>query len=106
MSLETFYKKATVHNAFNESNFWSQNAVIQLINDKITVLKSGTRLDCALEKTNREMFTKKNGAGFGGFNVLVLLSDGRTRLSANCDNITSSIKDLKVTIIQLASFQF
>ena len=102
VSLETFHEKATVHNIFSNSNFWSVNAVIDLINNSVTDLKSPTDLDCALETANRRMFA--NGYRPGVKNILVVFTDGRKRPSSKCDSLKSSIEDLKVTIIQLAWF--
>ena len=102
VSLETFHGKATVHNTFSHSDFWSVNAVIQLINNTVIDLKSPTYLDCALDTANDKMFT--NGYRSGVKNVLVVFTDGRERRSPKCDNLQSSIEDLKVTIIQLAWF--
>ena len=104
VSLETFNKKAIVHNKFNDPNYWSVNALIDLINISIDKLKSPTRLDFALEEANGTMFTEDNGDRSGERNVLVVFTDGRTHESTDSGKLESSIGALKVTIIQLAWF--
>ena len=101
VSLETFNKNALVLNKFNDPNYWSANALIDLINTSIDKLKSPTRLDYALEEANGTMFTEANGDRPGDRNVLVVFTDGRSHESTDFDKYSAYIKDLKVTIIQM-----
>ena len=96
VSLETFNKKATVHNKLNDPNYWSVNALIDLINISIDKLKSPTRLDYAVVEANGTMFTVANGDRPGDRNVLVVFTDGRTHESTDSNKLTNSITDLKV----------
>ena len=104
VSLETFYKPAKVHNSFNDSNFWSVNAVTDFINNTITDLKRGTHLDNALEEANNKMFTEGNGDRSGEVSALVLFSDGKNFPGHNEIKLKSALEGLKVTIIQFAWF--
>ena len=104
VSLETFNKKAQVHNKFNDPNFWSYAALLDLIETSIDKLKSPTRLDFALEEANGTMFTEENGDRPGERNVLVVFTDGRTHESTDLEKFTVYIQYLKVTIIQEAWF--
>ena len=101
VSLETFNKKALVLNKFNDPNYWSANALIDLINTSIDKLKSPTRLDYALEEANGTMFTEASGDRPGDRNVLVVFTDGRSHESTDFDKYSAYIKDLKVSIIQI-----
>ena len=102
VSLETFNKRATVHNKFNDPDYWSLNAVIDLINTSIDDLKSPTRLDYALQRANDTMYTEANGDRPGQRNVLVLFTDGRTHEKTDLVRYSAYIKALKVTVIQMA----
>ena len=104
VSLETFNNKAQVHNKLNDPTFWSKDAFLDLIQRKISKLKSPTRLDFALGEANREMFTEANGDRPGVPNVLVVFTDGRTHESTDLEKNTANIKELKVTIIQRPGF--
>ena len=105
VSLETFHKKATVHNRFNDPTYWSVNAVIDLINDNINNLRSPTRLDRALQAADNKMYTSAYGDRSGEVNVLVVFTDGRTQDATNFNALNSSVESLtEVTIIQLAWF--
>ena len=104
VSLETFNNKAQVHNKLNDPTFWSKDAFLDLIQGKISELKSPTRLDFALEEANREMFTEANGDRPGVPNVLVMFTDGRTHESTDLEKNTANIKELKVTFIQRLGF--
>ena len=104
VSLETFSRNAQVHNKFNDPNFWSYAALLDLIEKSIDKLKSPTRLDFALKEANGTMFTVENGDRPGVPNVLVVSTDGRTHDSTDFGKFTAYIQDLKVTIIQEAWF--
>lgn len=104
VSLETFSKKAQVHNKFNDPKYWSNDAILDLVQTIISKLKSPTRLDYALKEANSTMFTEANGDRPGERNVLVVFTDGRTHDSTDFEKFTAYIKDLKVTIIQMPGF--
>ena len=104
VSLETFHKKATVHNRFNDPTYWSVNAVIDLINTSIDKLKSPTYLDNALEDANFIMYAEANGYRSGNGNVLLVFTDGRTNDDTDLYKLASSTIALEVTIIYLAWF--
>ena len=104
VSLETFNRMGTIHNRFNDPNFWSVNDVIGLINTTINELKSPTFLDRALQEANGRMFTEEYGDRPGEMDYLVVFTDGRTNDNTDFDALTSAIADLRVTIIQLAWF--
>ena len=104
VSLETFARTATVHNAFNDPAFWSVNALIGLINGTIGTLRSPTFLDRALREANGTMFTEENGDRPGEMNYLVVFTDGRTNERTDFDAFASAIEGLRVIIIQLAWF--
>ena len=105
VSLETFFKRATVHNKFNDPTYWSVSAVIDLINNSFDKLRSPTRVDLALEAADEIMYTAANGDRSGEVNVLVVLTDGRTQDATNFNALNSSVESLtEVTIIQLAWF--
>ena len=105
VSLETFFKRATVHNKFNDPTYWSVSAVIDLINNSFNKLRSPTRVDLALETADEIMYTAANGDRSGEVNVLVVFTDGRTQDATNFNALNSSVESLtEVTIIQLAWF--
>jgi len=104
VSLETFNKEAQVHNMFNDPNYWSVDAVLDLINTSIDKLKQPTRLDYALEKANGTMFTEANGDRPGDRNVMVMFTDGRTHENTDLVKYEAYLKALKVIIIQVALF--
>ena len=96
VSLETFHRSATVHNRFNDPDFWSVNAVIDLINTAIDRLRSPTFLDRALQEANDIMFTQASGDRSGEVNVLVVFTDGRTNDRTDLDALGRSVEDLQV----------
>ena len=104
VSLETFHRSATVHNTFNDPTFWSVDAVINLINDTVTTLRSPTFLDRALQAANGIMYTEENGDRPGEKNILVVFTDGRTNDNTDFAILESAIVGLQVTIIQFAGF--
>ena len=104
VSLETFHRRATVHNKFNDPTRWSVNAVIDLINTSINNLRSPTYIDRALQTANDTMFTVEYGDRPGDMNVLVAFTDGRTNPLTDSDLLADSIEALRVTIIQFDRF--
>ena len=105
VSLETFFKRATVHNKFNDPTYWSVSAVIDLINNSFNKLRSPTRVDLALETADEIMYTTANGDRSGEMNVLVVFTDGRTQDQTDFNVLTSAVESLtNVSIIQLTWF--
>ena len=96
VSLETFHRSVTVHNRFNDPDFWSVNAVIDLINTAIDRLRSPTFLDRALQEANEIMFTEASGDRSGEVNVLVVFTDGRTNDRTDFDALGRSVEGLQV----------
>ena len=77
---------------------------MDLIDISINKLRAPTRLDFALEKANDLMFTEESGDRPGERNVLVLFTDGHTSHKTDFAKYAKYIKDLKVTIFQVALF--
>ena len=96
VSLETFHRSATVHNLFNDPDFWSVSAVIDLINNDIDRLRSPTFLDRALREANEIMFTQASGDRSEEVNVLVVFTDGRTNDRTDLDALRRSVGGLQV----------
>lgn len=96
VSLETFHKESTIHNYFNNTNYYTENAILHLINSSINKLKKPTRLDYALSKANEEMFTEKSGDRSGVRSVMVLFHDGRSHPSTVVEQYLNAVTDLKV----------
>ena len=95
VSLETFAEFSTLHNKFKNTAYHSEQAVDDLIDDKVRgPLKKPTRLDRALSKANEEMFTQENGDRPGVLSVLILMTDGKTH--PNTQDFSSSVDSLKV----------
>lgn len=103
VSLETFSKKAKVHNKFNDPTYWSVDAVLDLVNTSISKLKSPTHLDFALKEATDTMFTEANGDRPGERNVLVVFTDGRTHDSTDFQKLRAYIKDLKSKGVRLVA---
>ena len=78
VSLETFHKKSTLHNKFNDENYHSNKAIDDLITSSLNKLSQPTRLDRALTTANRQMFTKQSGQRLGIGSAMVLYTDGRS----------------------------
>ena len=78
VSLETFDDESVIHNFFKDSDYYSEEAALALIDNSIDELSKPTRLDLALEKANEEMFTEESGDRPGVRSVMVLFTDGRS----------------------------
>ncbi|XP_078345496.1 matrilin-1-like [Oculina patagonica] len=100
VSLETFHKESTIHNYFNNTNFYTEKALLDLINKAINKLKQPTRLDYALQKA-KEMFTPKSGDRDGVRNVMVLFTDGRSHPNTQDVQYENAVKDLKAKGVRL-----
>lgn len=96
VSFETFAKTSTVHNYFNDTNYYTEKAILDLINSNIHKLTKPTRLDLALQKADKEMFTEKSGNRAGVKSVLVLFTDGRSHPNTDVDLYRTSVANMKV----------
>ncbi|KAL9968597.1 hypothetical protein ACROYT_G020706 [Oculina patagonica] len=54
VSLETFAEESFLHNFFNDPNYHSQEAVVELIDSNINELTQPTRLDHALQMADED----------------------------------------------------
>ena len=97
MSFETFAKESTIHSKFKDAEYYSEEAVLDLIDNKIDKLTKPTRLDLALEKADEEMFTEESGERLGFRSVMLLFTDGRSHpRKTDVDKYNTDIKDIKV----------
>jgi len=78
VSLETFEKKSTLHNKFNDDLYHSNKAIDDLITYNITKLDQPTRLDKALKMAREFMFRDESGQRAGVRSAMVLYTDGRS----------------------------
>ena len=78
VSLETFDKKSTLHNKFNDDLYHSNKAIDDLISNSITELDQPTRLDLALKMAREVMFRGESGQRAGVRSAMVLYTDGRS----------------------------
>ena len=77
ISFETFAKESILHNKFNDPAYHSEQAILNLISNKIELSKP-TRLDSALSMAKDKMFIEENGLRAGVEKVMVLYADGRS----------------------------
>jgi len=77
ISFLTFAKKSILHNKFNDREYYSEQAILNLTSNCIELSKP-TRLDLALSKANDEMFIDESGQRAGVEKVMVLYADGRS----------------------------
>ena len=97
VSLETFAKESVIHNHFNDPDYHSEGAVLDLIDKKINTLTKPTRLDLALQKAHEEMFTDESGDRPGVRSVMVLFTDGRSHpRQTDVDKYDTATFNLKV----------
>jgi len=78
VSLQTFNKRSTLHNKFNDGLYHSNKAIDDLIMNSITKLDQPTRLDIAIKTAKELMFTKQSGQRPGVRSAMVLYTDGRS----------------------------
>lgn len=78
VSLETFDRTSTLHNTFNDSRYYSNKAVDDLINNRLEQLNMPTRLDKALGTAKNVMFTEGSGQRAGVRSAMVLFTDGKS----------------------------
>ncbi|XP_020620995.1 cartilage matrix protein-like [Orbicella faveolata] len=81
VSLQTFDRRSTLHNKFNDDNYHSNKAINDLITNSITKLDQPTRLDIALKTAKELMFTEQSGQRPGVRSAMVLYTDGRSHPS-------------------------
>ncbi|KAL9968592.1 hypothetical protein ACROYT_G020701 [Oculina patagonica] len=79
VSLETFAKESIIHNYFKDTDYFSEDTVLALIDNALNrKLTQPTRLDKALQMADEEMFAHENGDRPGVRSVIVLFTDGRS----------------------------
>ena len=78
VSLQTFDRRSTLHNKFNDDNYHSNKAINDLITNNITKLDQPTRLDKALKMAREFMFRDESGQRAGVRSAMVLYTDGRS----------------------------
>ena len=78
VSIETFHKKTTLHNTFNNDSYHSNKAINDLITNSINELSQPTRLDIAIKTAEERMFTAEGGQRPGVRGAMVLYTDGRS----------------------------
>lgn len=94
VSLESFAGESTLHNKFNDAAYHSEQAVLDLIDGKLTTLSKPTRLDRALFTADQQMFTRENGDRPGVPSVMVLMTDGKSH--PHTEDFSSAVNSLKV----------
>ena len=95
VSLQTFAKESTLHKKFNDVNYPSQKAVLELI-DNIGLLGKPTRLDHAIQMADEEMFTKESGDRPGVLSVMVLVTDGKSHPNTDVAEYMKHVRAIKV----------
>ena len=78
VSIETFDRKSTLHNTFNDNRYHSNKAIDDLIVNNFNKLRQPTRLDIALGTAKNLMFTKGKGQRAGVRSAMVLFTDGKS----------------------------
>jgi len=100
VSLETFAGESTLQTKFNDAAYYFEQALVDLIDDKLRGLSSPTRLDKALFMADQKMFTLDYGYRVGVRGVNILITDGKTNPAS--EDFSSAVQSLKV--IYLSSF--
>lgn len=96
VSLASFANWSTLYNKFNDAAYYSEPALLHLIDSSLTNLSSPTRLDRALSGADKDQFSSESGMRPGFPSAMVLLSDGKTNGKTNDSIITASVNSLKV----------
>ncbi len=97
VSFQTFAKESVIHNYFNDANYYSEEAVLALIDNGISKLTKPTRLDKALQMADEEMFTEESGDRPGVRSVMVLFTDGRSHpRQTDVEKYRTDVQDMKV----------
>lgn len=89
-----FAETAKVLNTFDDSGYYSNEAVRHLIDSIPAKLGGRTYIDRALEVANEKLFTEEGGERPEFPNLLILLTDGRT--NENSKNYSEIVPLLKV----------
>ena len=90
-----FAKNPTVLNTFDDSDYYSNEALHYLISSINDTLGDRTFIDRALVAANEKLFTVEGGDRPEFPNVLVLLTDGRTNPQSR--NFSEIVPLLKVS---------
>ena len=94
VSFATFADESTVHNSLNDTNYYTEDAVLALINSTINKLTRPTRLDNALKKADE---VQLNGHRKSVSTVVVLITDGRSHpRDTNFDALRDHVYRIKV----------
>ena len=103
VSLETFHKRSTLHNTFNNNIYHSNKAIDDLITNRLNKLNQPTRLDIAIKTAKEQMFTVQGGQRPGVRSAMVLYTDGRSHPATK--DFFLEIVALKVSSL-LSDFQY
>ncbi|KAL9968594.1 hypothetical protein ACROYT_G020703 [Oculina patagonica] len=102
VSFQTFAKESVIHNYFNDANYYSEEAVLALIDNGISKLTKPTRLDKALQMADEEMFTEESGDRPGVRSVMVLFTDGRSHpRQTDVEKYRTDVQDMKSKGVRL-----
>ena len=96
VSFETFAANSILHNKFDDPSSYSSAALSSLINKGVKKLTKPTRLDYALFKADKQMFTGEGGDRAGVSSVMVLFTDGRSHPTTT--DYSNAVSSLKVNI--------
>ena len=96
MSFETFASDSTIHNYFKDTDYYTKEAILDLIDSSIGDLSKPTRLDLALQMAE-DMFIEDSGHRPGIPAVMVLFTDGRSHpRQTSFKDYKNSVKHIKV----------
>ena len=93
-SLESFGEFSTVHNTFNDPDYHSEQAMLDLIDAQLTEFDHITRLDRALSTADENMFISDSGERPGVPSIMVLMTDGKTNPAS--EDFSLTVDSLKV----------
>ena len=96
VSFLTFTEKSTLHNAFNNPKYHSQDTISALISNNIKKLRSPTRLDGAIKAAKEQIFTSENGMRPDVGQAMVLYTDGKSH--ADSEEFRRDVAALKVRL--------
>ena len=100
VSLETFAGESTLQTKFNDAAYYSEQALVDLMGDKLRGFSSPTRLDKALFMADQKMFNFADGYRVGVRGVNILITEGKTNPAS--EDFSSAVQSLKV--IYLSNF--
>ena len=96
VSFETFASDSTIHNYFKDTDYYTKEAILDLIDSSIGDLSKPTRLDLALQMAE-DMFIEDSGHRPGIPAVMVLFTDGRSHpRQTSFKDYKNSVKHIKV----------